>query len=471
MQLKDICNKKSRGGFMKKTLFQRKLLVFTLIFLVSYLIAYFVFKGADIQTSGDDQWFRNVAHTMGIRNFLEIRYHTWSGRLPVEAAMILFLRLPIEFWHVLGALSIVLMGWATSRICDNVLQKSGSFNNIIIYFISFLLPFFVWISSDSRFTSLYSYDLLNGATNAAVFWYSGYFNYFLPLVLTFTMIALFLDMERRNKQQQLWYVIPIVIAGFYATSVEQTAFLWAAFCFMMFTKAVWKFYILKKEGKSPSFFNVLVKQPQNVIYILTGIFTLFFLTVPGNRVRLELEITKWLPEFSNFTVFEKIQLGIGFGFEKIGHHMSLLILGLFLIFIILMVLHQKKYGLLLALSGFLFSVILFSISQSSNWSLFHLTITTNGVEMHWSIKNLLLVIIVLVHIALFILCYFDKGKMYTIFFFCLSIVSSIVIGFSPTVYGSGIRTQYLSFVLLGVVFVIALIDVIFLMKTRVKEWN
>lgn len=449
---------------------KRKKILWTLLIIISFLGALVIFNFARLQNNGDDVWFLANSNSP-LLDYLQMRYYTWSGRLPAETLIVVMLRLPIIYWKLLGTFCLVIMGVAVSRIVHSFYYKEKHLSSPILYGMMFFLPFFVWLFSDLKCKSFFAPDFTCSVTSTGLFWYTGFFVYFLPFTCVFLMIALFLEMQKSRKK---WvYAIFIIILGVYATCIEQSALFWLVFCSFQFFEYCFQFF--RNKGKHfGQFISSFIKTPEFIIYIVTGTFTLFYLLAPGNKNRLALETANWMPEFSSFSIGEKLQIGFGYSLEMITSHLLVLFLLIFICCICIFQFTQDKKGMVISSIGAFLSLILSAVfflgrTQQKSY-VFLLNSSEKGANIQWNYITLCTVSIIFVLFIAVILRAFEerRQKKDVMMLLIVSWLSSSAIGFSPTIYASGARTQYLSFMLYTLLFLILLVRLYLIVKSKYK---
>lgn len=443
-----------------KRIFKKKELLFS--YVIAFIIAFFFFRKTTMSSS-DDLWFKMATEHTPIHQFIVNRYFTWTGRLTVEALLTTFLKLPSVCWFLFGSVSFVVFSISVAYIIRYFYQGINTlFRRVVIYWISFCIPFFIWLVSDFRCRTLpYVENVTCSVTSAGVYWYTGYFNYFLPITLTLLMISLFLAMQ---KSQRKWnYALLIIVCSLYVSSSEQSAMLWALFCFFSFVEVLWR--IEWKESKY-KIVKECCKMPEFIVYFVSAILTVFFITAPGNRERVQIETKNVLPIFSELSVSDKLQRGIGYGFATLVERFVIVIILIFIIASIIQFIRKRYSYLSLSVLGVATSIWLFYCTTFlPKWYLIKTEATGKGVE--WSILNLVVVILTLAALVTIIVITFEEKykKKFTVLLLVSALLSIILIGLSPTMLTSGIRTQYLSFILLTILLIFFICE----MSRTVKE--
>lgn len=436
------------GGLNIKIAFKKRGLLFS--YVITFIIAFFFFQKVTIHSS-DDLWFKVATEHTPIHQFIMNRYFTWTGRLTVEALLTSFLKLPPVCWFLFGSASFVTFSISVSYIVRYFYVGINTWSKrIAIYWISFFIPFLIWLVSDFRCGTLpYVENVTCSVTNAGIYWYTGYFNYFLPITITLLMISLFLAMQ---KSQRKWnYALVIIACSIYVSSSEQSAMFWALFCLFTFVEVIRK--IEWKDSKY-KIVKSCCKMPEFIVYFFSAIFTLFFITAPGNRERVQIEAKNVMPVFSELSFLDKIQRGIGYGFATLVERFVIVIILIFIIASIIQFMRKRYFYLSLSVLGVSTSIwLLYCTAFLPKWYLIKTEATGKGVE--WSILNLVAVILTLTTLVAIIVITFEEKckKWFAVLLLTSALLSVILIGLSPTILTSGVRTQYLSFILLTILLI------------------
>ena len=202
-----------------------------------------------------------------------------------------------------------------------------------------------------------------------------------------------------------------------------------------------------------------------------------FLYAHGNSVRKEKETLTWYPEYSNYVVVEKAELGITSMMKYLiidGRLIFIALTGISAYFILISSnsLLYKLLGIIPFLGAVAFSVFERFTVKRLPW-LVNLMKLYSGNELIINKTNFTslsiyipMIIYVVVLLGIFInlfLIFKNKDKLkIAILIYFLGLVTRLIIGFSPTVFASGERTSlvlYYSFILLIVwIYKIAIIN-------------
>lgn len=381
-----------------------------------YVLFFFVlvFMTCIIHTNmKDDLYFGNIPlHELFAT--LSIRYQEWSSRVIIETFLISLLHLPSFMWCILNSLIITSIAWSVSYL----FTKHTHFTRII---------------------SIMSVSLVPLSTMTEAGWYATTLNYLWPLA--FLLIS-FIPIKHALKgiKNPFWtypiYMISAIIAG----NQEQSCALLLGF-YSLFTI----YFIVKKQ--KAFFINI-----QTLIAMASII---FILTCPGNAIRSTTEALNWYPAFSDFSLFQKGLLGINSTIAKLlifKENVPFTTLAIMLIF---MMANKEKWlkrisylPLFFILYTSIFHTYLSNLFPKLN--VFYDTILRFSQPMNeihlLSLRNwlvCLLAISIILSISICFLKSFEENKEGKYFFPLLLIagfLSAIIMGFSSTVYASGMRT-------------------------------
>ena len=377
-----------------------------LLFIIVLCIIHFC-----IAESGDDTaYFNHALQDTSYIDFLKTRYNTWSSRLIIETILINCYRLNFGLWRILDVAAFVLIAECMISIC--ALPKKFSF---IVYGV---ILFF------TDYKSLCSAGW--GATTV---------NYLWPLACAMPAFVIIKKIFTNGNISKHQIVISLLLLLF-AINQEQVA----ALCF----------------GLSVSFFVIRLIQNRRLqksdlylvsISLLCLISMIFILACPGNANRFTSETKNWFPEYTNLSLFEKIQLGILTVFTYYFSGRGLLtLLPLFLtLTIIYKKISPKRFTVQLCIDALCLVLVLAKVLTKLTKGNFlfinrKLYQFTNFSKVSVLIECFILLFIGSVLIYQIICSINDKKQgLFNAFLLCAGFCSAFIIAFSPTVYASGAR--------------------------------
>lgn len=396
-------------------------------FILIFLILIVVYINSNHTILSDDTFFANVLSKTNIIDYTSDRYNHWSGRYLLEALMVEFIR--FEFiTKILIISSVVIMGYSIAIIS----QSKKSFRISLALFVSFLLMLDINTYSQS------------------VFWFSGAYNYVIPISLGIFALSLY----KINIKTTKFRIILISALLFFSCNNEQFGavtllFLAMIVCYKIGTSTLKKIDLLY-------FFIVLVSFLSNIL-------------APGNKIRFNIESSKF-PEYYSYGLFDKISLGM----DKLNAHIlsghNYLVLALAII-ILCHIIKENKTNITSVITTITCGIyITFVLSEHYNLFSFTNTISlTNGYlsggtanPVTWREHTLYISYLFTMIFLSSIYCYLlstieEKKKFYLGAAISLcSISSAIMIGFSPTVYSSGTRVMFIFDITLLIVLILAM---------------
>lgn len=372
----------------------KKYYVFLLIVAVLYAVQYYV--NNKIFPVGDQTAFLKYAEVFH-HQYLYFgfdRYFTWSSRLLIESASLLFS--VHEKIFVAGAIIATFFLLLPSRK---------------------LVPQAPWLPSLFIFIFFPATEFLSAGSIPT------YTNYIFP--------ASFLLFSLYYKDSELKWIRLASLVGFaFAVMQEQLAvfaFLWILF------------EVVKNRGQ-------ISKSLMNFLYLLVSFLGIISARIaPGNSVRLVKEIGTWFPNFPQLSFSQKVGLGI-LDTGDILLSSSFTFVFLFLLVLLSLAVVKKK-GLAVFLSGF---VLLTILSQKLEWRsiLFTLSdVSRIARESKVFSFNLAYSSVVIYYLTIFFMVAYtvwilakQSERVWLIHILLIGFISRMIMVFSPTLYASGTRT-------------------------------
>ncbi len=387
---------------------------FPFVLLAIIMIPFYLFATGRF---GDDAYFfANNPLKDGIWSHLAYQYSSWSSRLIILTVHFGLNMLPFALWRILD-----LAVWLLAGVCVSKLFARGPSAN---YFIAGCL-------------ALYPYWQL-----ATAGWTATTCGYSWPLSFG---LFVFLTLKRLYENARLpWYRYALCALAFlYATDAEQMcAIILAVLAFL----AASRFFLHARSN--PAYTRTII-----VLLILTIARLAFTLTTPGNHVRL-VSSYHLIPGFESFSLLDKLTLGFDFTVT----HYAVCTLGIFPLFsylLLVLVWRRRKGRLQRCVSAVpLASCAVLSLYAGIRVLLYFRFLLVNGMERGFAnaiFDNGLLPggpIIRLFFLVFFfcVLCsvYFAFStraqSLFALGITLLGFGSQMLLGFSPSIYGSGLRT-------------------------------
>lgn len=220
---------------------------------------------------GDEIVFAGDAMPLG--EFLVYRYRVWSSRVIIEAGVKILAASPVWIWKTLNTLALWLLIWIAADLFG-VQHKNTKIQAQLFFF-----------------TALWSLPALSLCDAG---WIATTLNYLWPLTLGLIAMRPIKHWLKGDKCPAWEYVICPVCA-ICASNVEQGA---AVLLGVYLLSGAW---LLRKKRKLSGFYIALV--------CLAAASAVFILTTPGNECRLTVETNQWFPGYSSLSVSEKLMMG------------------------------------------------------------------------------------------------------------------------------------------------------------------
>lgn len=393
------------------------------IFIIAILYAIQFYINNKITPVGDQTAFLKYAEEYQY-NYLYFgidRYFTWSSRLLIESATLLF--------SVHEKLFVVVSALATFVL----LLPSKKFSKELPWLPGFLL--FICIPA-SEFLSAGSIPT--------------YVNYIFPA--SFLLFSLYF----RHSSNQ-WVKITSLLSFVFAVMQEQLAI----YAFL------WLVFELFRDWKINSDRN------WNILFVVVASLGILSAKLsPGNAIRFIKNVDSWFPNFINLNSIQKVGLGIletGDGLLSVSFAFVIL----FLIVSTILSIFKNKFTTLILSIVLLLSVlshkfelrsVLFTLSAISK-----VARESGTFEFNFVYFGAVLFYFIILFILLFIIWSLSdsKDKVWLSYLFIIGLLGRMVISFSPTLYASGTRT-YLPIMLSVFIITCKFINVIYLRMKHIK---
>ena len=415
-----------------KKILNDKKIVYIIVFLIIFLSHFFLKVN-----SGDDVFFKTAMND-GFINFLTTRYNSWSSRLIIEIVLVFMLKLPKIIWMLIDSGMLVL----TIYSIDYLFTKRSNLEKLLVAILVLLYP-------------------LSELRSAG--WYATTINYLWPLALG--LFAFFPIKHAKENIKEKGYMYPLyVLATLFACNQEQMG----AIIFGIYAISIYNLYKHKKLNK----FIII----QTLIALISLI---FILTCPGNGIRAIANMDYWYPSYSNFTIMHKSFLGVVTTFLFMTKQINVIV---FITSLLIPYLTFKKDNFLNKFISMIPIFIIIAICMCSNVTIkffpeltkllnhFSLFLEPQD-KINFGIYNLaLLGVSFLFFASLFysMISLVDKKNRVLVFFILMAgFASRFIIGFTPSVYASSMRT----FIFFDFSIIIALVLTIFDNIKNIKNKN
>lgn len=235
-----------------------------MLFFFGLLVYHFCIRGG----WGDDEWFYSILDNMSKREFIKMRYETWSSRLIIDYLLVSFVRIPI-LWKLLDSAVMVLALYSIAKIADCTSGKPL----YTLMALLILVPANLYISTG---------------------WISTTLNYLWPFSLGLYSLTSIKKIISGEKIACFEYIF-FFLAGLYGSNHEQMCALMVGFFCLFF---VYMLCTQKKIHLFPLFMSA-------VSISCMG----FILTAPGNAIRRTTEVNRFFQEFDSLSLFTHLEMG------------------------------------------------------------------------------------------------------------------------------------------------------------------
>lgn len=394
-------------------------------------------------SDGDDAFFYEYTHNMGLWEYLGWRYESWVGRMAAEALVYLTFHMGLWFWRLVNACMMVLLpmgilklAYKAARIPEgNVLhwyeKKSCALgNDYKAYGIGIV------------FAAAAGYLLMSVMTlGYAAVWVNGSVFYtwtFTCGVYALMPLADLVYGEQDNSKDWKPYLYSIPCSIIAAMSIEQMG---AVVLTLEILGSA--FLIFRKKSRNPW---MLVQTAVTLIAFLV------LFTAPGNEIRVVSEIANWMPEYDQMTVGQHLFITVQWLLSSFANENRLFLCGIWIVGILL--LYEKKEGKLFQIAAGIFTaaallpfagITVFSdlgmhvgdisVRVDKVPSADDLTAANIAALIWWGIAILF---------TFFFLWKVSACQVTLLLIYLAGIASEAIMYFSPTMYASGARVYYLT---------------------------
>lgn len=369
-------------------------------------VAYFFIPSLQVLSHGDDHYFTSALTNSGLLEYISMRYHTWSGRIPIEAIIALTINSEL-YWKIAIPVSFFSVAYAISRF-------AGFVNNGTITPLCLVSALMLLINQN--------------VMSESGWWVTGSYFYLQPIAAGLLSLLIFKSSKSTGAFLKALSLFFIAIACFNEQFSVLVALPYPAM-----------YVIFKKDYTR-----------YNISYLLVVIIsTAISLTAPGNSVRKSAEILTWMPDYVNFNIIDKTAIGL----DRLSSHITEVnvLFNLFLALLLYVFFKSPRQtvattGASLIISLKLAASLLISVKSEQVGYYTNSTFLSLGDIGHFSrfapyIFSLLVIFSILT--LLVSLCKNLDDYFYLPIPFVLGILSVIAIGFSPTVYASAYRVLFI----------------------------
>lgn len=365
-----------------------------------------------LQGFADDLYFTHALDGWKFSDYVFARYRTWSGRLVLDGLMLSTINIhPV--WRVGIPLSVLVLCISISKLAAGKVDLKLVALSLCAYL---LIP----------------KDILDNSS----WWITGFYNYLLPVSAMLYSLSVLVRSYRHNVISKMAAIACLALSCFN----EQTA---------IFT-VIAAIVMLALNRKLRDIFGYF--------YIAVSVaFSLILFMAPGNIKRFGIESWRWFPEFQHEHLMYKVLLGIDRLHGALVTHNALNLCALSVLSIILIRrqgykgVAQSAVTLILAAQVIIFFALrikLFKLGFSFYNENFLNTEMATSYSRYLS-YFMSMMIMVSVCYSLAVSSIKDSSFLVPLCAIIISCATVVMIGFSPTVYASGMRVLFLCEVIIS----------------------
>ncbi len=362
----------------------------------------------------DDAWFASALERRTLLDFMVWRYQRWSGRVPIEAVLVLIV-IHTWVWKLVNGMMLMLLCYSAGRIALAGTDKSSA-TVTSLAFCMFML-------------------IAPSTLSPAAWWITGSVNYLWPMALGLYGMLAFVEPGHGGNAVRLARLLSAGLAMYN----EQIALVLLPLSLL---------YVLM----NPARYRQRPWEIAQLGFMAANAFVVF--AAPGSYNRFQFEQALRFPDFVAFDALDKLAIGFGLIFRSVIDSSNLLIAALLVLSgslvtrspvgktaktLMFATLGFAALGYLLALSGSETGPLLrfyglpeidgssassFNVYLLSAWSVFVvLGIVAASAAAAWRSR---------------------RDCFIALFSLLLGLLSLGALGFSPTAYASGDRIEFVS---------------------------
>ena len=370
----------------------------------------------------DDGIFAEGIRTMGVIPWSVSFYNEWSGRVILTALDGILLNQNLIIWKVLNALVFANLVWQTAK-----LTGSNSLNRIVTLLAFFAVPVAI--------------------LSSASLWITGSLNYLWPMSFGMVILRICRKLLENGKISGRLYLLAFISAIF-AANCEQVG---AVTAVMLAFSVLYHYFRYRKWD---------CRVVGLLMFVIANL--LFLLLAPGNFIRAGSELLQWNPQFGMYNFFDKVNSGISLLMLYITDRGQYILLILSLL--VLLKNHRKPMAYLPSLY-FIFKLLTERLLMgNSSFAVIHYWLyEVSYFEMNSYLYPERWISIIAGLSVMLVLVYYladsfsdESGNIFALLLFLAAMAATVIIGFSPTVIGSGFRIYFVTTVLLLVIIIMVL---------------
>lgn len=380
----------------------------------------------------DDIAYSHFLDRFNYIEFLKYRYFNRSSRLIIETVAIFLLRLDIKVWGVLNSLIYTFLIYLINKLVN---KENDLFIIVFIACIFLLYPY---------------HDI------SQVGWADTSLIYIWTFVFGLVSIIPLYNFDK-NKKTKKWHYILFIPFIMYSINQEQMCALVLGFNILFLI-----YHLLKDKSISKYNFFCIVISIISVIFIIIS---------PGNNYRFISSTYSVYLGYSKLNIFEKLYLGIVPTINILLQNKIIIFIFFILLSIATYFYSRKKFSKIIStvniiLSIFMLFLLPVLVDTSKIFNKIYIAFNYLGIPNLNNPVNLIPLIFSILFVAdiLFMLAVTFKKNILPFFIFLGGFLSRIIIGFTPSIFFSGNRTEYFFYMLI-------IIDIIFVFYKLYKDYK
>ena len=378
---------------------------------------------------GDDIFFANaIQNNLSLtewQNYLSLRYEQWTSRLLIEIVLILMAKFPV-IWRILDIIAMLWIGVSFSIFFNS--EKKMEINWFIVFAI-LCFPF----------------ETMNSAG-----WIATTLNYLWPFAAGMVACIPIYNKIKKQSTSIGLYIISL-IAILFASNQEQMCAIMLAIC------SFFIIYIFFRDKKISRYLFIEL--------IISFVSFIYILQCPGNSLRKISEVSKWFPEYDQLSFLRKLEMGYSSSLYEFIMKSNLVFVLFCLVLVFLVVYNNKKIKYIIFSSVPLVATLIFGLfSNITELILPHLvelntkmTKIGTGIQLanvsSWIPDFIITFVFICIIISLWVGFNDKRIACLSIFLVLLGLASRWIMGFSPTIWDSGLRTflfMYFSYIVVAI---------------------
>lgn len=404
---------------------KRERLLFPAVFLILMLFVLYgmcLMVKLEVKPGSDDAWYLRVSKSCGLLQFLGWRYVSWTGRLAAEAMIYLSIHCGALLYHLFSPLFILLAAYSIGRLFT--------------------------AKTDLRLMlfALLSFGLCNfHVLGAGIFWFTGSYNYLVPVACGLFGMIPFADAVFRGKISPHPARLALSAAALAVCSLANEQASLVAVSAAVFAVAA----VAARKKKAPAALILLA------VLAIAGLAV--NITAPGVPIRWHKEVAEFFPGFNTLTLGQHLKYSVNWFFNEIVTQMFAFVLALSAVPFVFWKKYRGRDAVLLRAFGMLsvfalFAVKMIGLRPFTDFA-FLFSHFTQQIHM-WrptEIARLSLLFLfwtVFLLLLVYLVCRVSEHPVFTLLCFAACFASMALLFFSPSIVASGSRVLFVGSVLL-----------------------